>query len=348
MSLVAPRMSIAFLIAGGLGSAASSASADEPPAPGPSAPPTAAEPPASPEPLAGPAAPETPPHPASPYSLPWQLRPAAAGTAIRSDTSFARYEDTLSRHGLTVVSTLLGSYKIPETGAGWRGLAPLVRLAIVNDSPPAPTATGGFAFVNPLVGATYAMEVADDVRAAFFLGATIPVGMGGGDTPDKGALDARSKGSAARMMMDNSLFAVNDFAVIPGVDIAWVRKPVTLQAEATLFQLWRVRGAKAQQEASKTNLTAGVHAGVFIIPLLSLGLDLRYQRWLNAPIAVDKDTTGTLVDNWSAAFGPRFHIPLGGDVKIHPGLAYTRYLDKPNASAAVNYHVIQLDIPVTF
>jgi hypothetical protein len=35
-------------------------------------------------------------------------------------------------------------------------------------------------------------------------------------------------------------------------------------------------------------------------------------------------------------------------VKIHPGVAYTRYLDKPNASAAVNYHVIQLDIPVTF
>jgi len=69
----------------------------------------------------------------------------------------------------------------------------------------------------------------------------------------------------------------------------------TLQAEATLFQLWRVRGEKAQQEASKTNFTSGVH------PLLLRsravgGLDVRYQRWLNAPIAIDKDTTGTRVD----------------------------------------------------
>jgi hypothetical protein len=293
-----------------------------------------------------------PPSPPPPYSLPWQLRPAAATTVIRSDTAFARYENAKGDGGFTVASTLLASYKVPGTGDKWQGLAPVVRIAVVNDSPPAQAngqaAPGGFAFVNPLVGATYAMSLGNGLRAGFFLGATIPIGMGGGDTPDKGELDARTKGPAARSMMDNSLFAVNDFTVIPGADIAWVSHGFTVQAEVTLFGLWRVRGEKAQPESSKSNLTTGIHAGYFFIPELSVGVDLRYQRWLNAPIAIDKDPTGTLIDNWSFAVGPRFHFPLGGSVKIHPGVAYARYLDKPNAATPPNYHIIQLDIPVTF
>ncbi|HEX4446720.1 MAG TPA: hypothetical protein VH044_08295 [Polyangiaceae bacterium] len=292
------------------------------------------------------AAPVPPP---APYSLPWQLRPAAATTGVRSDTSFARYEDAKSNGGFTTVSLLSASYKIPGTGEKWAGFAPLVRLAIVDDSPPSTVATGGgFAFVNPAVGGTYALDLGSDTRLAFFLGVTIPVGMGGGDKPDKGVADARSAGQFARSQMDDSLFAVNDLAVFPGLDFAWVHAGLTLQAEATLFQLWRVRGEKAQPEATKTNFTSGVHVGYFVVPFLSFGLDVRYQRWFNAPIAIDKDTTGTKIDNWTAAIGPRLHIPLGGSVKIHPGISYSRGLDKPMAAATPNYDIFQLDIPVTF
>ena len=172
--------------------------------------------------------------------------------------------------------------------------------------------------------------------------------MGGGDSPDKGAADARAAGVYARSAMDNSLFAVNDFAVIPGIGVAWVGSGFTVQAEATLFQLWRVRGAKVQHEATKTNFTSGLHVGYFIVPLLSVGAELRYQRWLNAPIAVDNDKTGTLVDSLTLALGPRFHVPLGGSVVIHPGLAYAFGLDKPMSAGALNYHIVQLDIPVVF
>jgi hypothetical protein len=147
--------------------------------------------------------------------------------------------------------------------------------------------------------------------------------------------------------MDNSLFAVNDFAIIPGADIAWVSGGLTLQAEATLFQLWRVRGANVQHEASKTNLTSGVHAGYFIVPELSIGVDVRYQRWLNAPIAVDKNTAGTNVDTWTGAIGPRLHFGLGGSVKAHPGVSYTQGFNEPMSNVK-NYHIVQLDIPVTF
>jgi len=287
--------------------------------------------------------------PPAPYSLPWQLRPAAAGTAVRADTIFAKYEDKFANGGFTVAPTLLASYKIPGTGEKWAGLAPLVRLAMVNDSPPKSIAAGGgFAFVNPLVGGTYALDLGAGMRASLFLGATIPIGMGGGDHPDAGLVDARSAGQWARSQMDDSLFAVDDFALIPGVDFAWVGYGFTVQGEATLFQLWRVRGAVAQHEATKTNLTAGIHAGYFVIPELSFGVDLRYQRWLNAPIPVDQNKPLTSVDTSTIAVGPRLHFKLGPGAAIHPGLAYARGLDKPMAGATWNYHVVQLDIPVTF
>ena len=89
---------------------------------------------------------------------------------------------------------------------------------------------------------TYARKLGS-FRLAGFLGATIPVGAGGGDTPDKGAAAANKAGIAARSGMDNAMFAVDYLTAIGGVDAAYVDHRVTIQAEATLFQLFRVRGA---------------------------------------------------------------------------------------------------------
>jgi hypothetical protein len=55
-----------------------------------------------------------------------------------------------------------------------RGLTPFAKFTVVNDSPPG-TATGGFAFVNPLVGAWYAFALGSGLRASAFAGVTIPV-----------------------------------------------------------------------------------------------------------------------------------------------------------------------------
>jgi hypothetical protein len=197
-------------------------------------------------------------------------------------------------------------------------------------------------------GASYAVSLGGGVRASAFLGATIPVGMGGGDSPDAGALDARKQGPQARAAMDNALFAVNDFTVIPGIDVAFVRSGFTAQAEATVFQLTRVRGSAAQPESSKTNFTCGLHLGWFALDSLSIGAEIRYQRWLNAPIAVDKDPTHASEDNLTFAFGPRFHVPVGEKMWVRPGVSFARAVDKPMASAAQNYDILQLDVPVVF
>lgn len=289
----------------------------------------------------------TAPSPA-PYSLPWHLRPVTAGTVLRSDNSIAFYEDSHARSGTTFVSTLLASYKVPGTGASGEGLAPLIRLAMSHDTPP--NGTGGTAVVNPLLGASYARKYGN-FRANAFLGVTLPIGYGGGDSPSAGAADARSKGIFARASMDNALFAVNDLTVIPGISAAYLRNGFTLQAETTLLQLTRVRGAASQHEASKTNLTCGLHAGYFLLPTLSAGGDVRYQLWLNAPIAIEKqrDTANNNagIDNLTAAAGFRYHAHIEGIGWFRPGVSYGRGLDKPTAGAA-NYHLMQVDFPLQF
>ncbi len=284
----------------------------------------------------------------APYSLPWQLRPVTAASVVRSDTSFASYENAKAQGGFAEATELLVSYRIPKTGgeAPGTGLAPVVKLTAVNDSPPA-NATGGFALVNPLIGASYGLALPSSLRLNGFLAVTIPVGMGGGDSPDKGALDARTVGPFVRAGMDNALFAVNDFTIIPGIDVAYVAHGVTLQAEATLFQLERVRGATQQHEASKTNFTSGIHAGYFLASFLSIGVDLRYQRWLDPPFVVETHKPGTSLDLTSLGVGPRFHFKLAPGLSIHPGIAYTRGFDHPMTSPG-NYNVVQLDIPVSF
>lgn len=283
----------------------------------------------------------------APYSLPFQLRPATAATAVRLDSSFSKYENAKAQGGFAEVSELTGSFRIPGTGeAPGTGLAPLAKLTVVGDSPP-PGATGGAAFVNPLLGAMYALKLDPAFRASAFLGVTLPVGMGGGDTPDAGALDARNVGVPVRAGLDNSLFAVNDIAVIPGIDFAYVASGFTAQLEVTLFQLNRVRGDKADPDASKTNLTGGLHLGYFLTDMISVGAELRYQRWLSAPKAVNNNLPGTSVDLLSMGVGPRFHFKLGPGIWMRPGIAYVRGFDAP-MSRPRNDNIVQLDIPVIF
>lgn len=310
------------------------ARADEPPAP--------TEEPAPPAPPPAPAA--KPP----PYSVPWQLRPVVAPRVVRVESTLAFYEDAAAKGGFTDVTILTAAYRIDGTGPAGAGLAPLVRVGFVTDDPaPGNKARGGFVLTNPLVGAAYAAKLGGPMRANLFLGATIPIGGGGGDSPDPGSLGSRQKGLPARAQMDNALFATNDFTLIPGASVAFVEHGFTAQVELTLLHLMRVRGDQQQAEASKTNSTMGLHVGYFVVPQLSLGGELRYQRWLNAPFTVEKDRTGATRDNASFAIGPRGHFKVG-PVTLRPGIAYQRGIDKPLAAATPNYHIVQLDLPVFF
>src|SRR5690349_19681082 len=76
---------------------------------------------------------EPPPPPAEPtpppYSIPWQLRPAAAVNVVRSDTSTG-FRSVNGVGGTTVATLLLASYKVTPD------LAVVVRGGFVDDAPP--------------------------------------------------------------------------------------------------------------------------------------------------------------------------------------------------------------------
>jgi len=130
-----------------------------------------------------------------------------------------------------VATLLLASYKVtPE-------LALVVRAGFVDDAPPGkPSAS---AFLNPALGATYVVKLGNGFRLAPFLGVALPLGNGGGNTPDPNVRTALGAGMLTRSSMDNALFAVNYLTPFPGIDLAWVKSGLTIQAEMTLFELIR-------------------------------------------------------------------------------------------------------------
>ena len=126
------------------------------------------------------------------------------------------------------------------------------------------------------------------------------------------------------------MFAVNDLVLFPGASLAYVAHGLTVQFEATLLQLMRVRGEDAvnaagghiNPDSSRTNFTAGLHVGYFVLPELSGAVELRHQRWLSTPAAVEADTTDTLRDTTTVAVGPRLHFKVGEKTWIRPALAF--------------------------
>lgn len=271
----------------------------------------------------------------APYSLPWQLRPTAATNVVRSDTAFAFSSPESVGHSFTTASMLLASYKLTPH------FAPLVRVGYVNNAPG--TGPSGASLVNPVLGGTYSLELSETLRLGLFLGVTLPIGAGGGNTPEAATAAAARSGILARSAMDNAMFAVNDFTIFPGAGLSYTSGGFTAQVEATLLQLTRVRGEAVQADTSKTNFTTGMHLGYFLLPQLSLGGDLRYQRWLSTPKSVTSDE---LRDNFTVAVGPRFHFKLSDALTVRPGLAYAFALDAPMSK--LKYSIVQFDVPVSF
>jgi hypothetical protein len=278
----------------------------------------------------------TPPVPPPPYSLPWQLRPVVAGNVVRSDTAVSFYENG-GKDASTVASTLLMSYKVLPK------LAPMIRLAYVHNDPGVAPGAGN-ALVNPLVGATYQLDLAPGLRMGLFLGVTVPIGQGG-DKPAGMDSTAAAAGAGinARSAMDNALFAVNFMTVIPGFGIAYTGGGFTAQLEATFLQLTRVRNSDVERDSSRTNFTSGLHLGYFVIPQLSFGGELRFQRWLSEPamLTMFPNRRETL----TFAVGPRAHFKLGNKW-LRPGIAYAQGIDDP--MKARKDRIVQIDLPFVF
>jgi hypothetical protein len=309
------------------------------PAPAPSAD-TATPAPAT-EPTVADAPPAAKPKP-PPYSLPWQLRPVAPGNVLRLDSSYAFYKNPVSnKNGSALATSLLGSYKIiPD-------LALIGRVGLVHNSAPELPATpkSATSILNPVIAGLYGIKLSPSLKLGLFLGVTVPVGTGGGINPDANKAAANGVGISTRSAFDNAMFAMDYFTVFPGIDFAFVQSGLTLQAEATLFKLTKVRGPDAEDD-SRVNFTTGFHAGYFVLRMLSLGAEIRHQRWLSTPTPVKNDKTGSIRDTTTFAVGPRLHFKLSDSIWFRPGISLTLPVDDPMKKS--EYKIVQLDLPLAF
>ncbi len=297
-------------------------------------------PPAAVEPHAGVAAPQAAqpeaPSPASKraaYSLPWGLRPAIAPNLLRLDTVVAPAND-----GTTVASILTGGGK-PFSGAPDLGFYGRVGFAHhASDTDAAAIVS------NPLVGALYTPELAPGLRLAGFGGVALPIGMGGGNTPDPAERATLAAASRSRGGLDGVLFGSNYLAFAGGLDLAYLVAGFSFQLEGTLVNGLRVRGEAADADESRAAATTGVHVGYLVAKLVNLSVEARLQAFLSdaAPAVANPDAREQL----TLSGGARFNVELAPTILARPGLAYSAGLDAPMSDAEV--HVVQVDLPFTF
>lgn len=279
---------------------------------------------------------QAPSSPPPPYSAPWLLRPATVANAVRLDETVAFYEDPASgQSGATAVTSLSASRKF---GARWAGLA---RLSWVHND--AVTGPSGSALSNLVLGVNHVRPLSGPWRLSAFTAVALPVGTGSGDNPDPGDAAAITSAVPARSAMDNTLFAVNYWGAFLGGGVARVTPALTAQFEMTVMHTRRTRGPETQDE-SRTNLTTGIHLAHFFSPRLSLGAEVRMQRWLSDAAPVK--TNPAARDQFTFAIGPRLHFKVGPKSWLRPGISYTRALDDPMSDRG--YDIVQVDAPISF
>lgn len=274
----------------------------------------------------------------APYSLPFGLRPVTSANVVRFDWVLAFSDNPAAEEA--VPGLLLISYKLlPD-------LAVIGRMGVVSATPK--LGSSGTALTNLALAGNYSLAISPELRAGLFLGLTLPVGSGGGNSPVTATRQAVLSGIPARSAMDNALFAVNYLTIFPGAGLAFTAHGLTLQAETTLLALIRARGELVDKDASRINWTAGLHLGYFLDPRLSVATELRYQRWLK------NDTVNAVADNpavdnltWGVGLRAHFHTKAGW---FRPGLCLAIGLDQPTGGGATGqgYKLIQLDLPFAF
>lgn len=293
-----------------------------------------AQPTADTSPKTEPSPPVGPSPAASPVLLPFGLRGVGVGNAIRLDQTFASYT-TADKVYQESVHLLGASVKIGDS------FALSVRSGFERyGQPDKPVTT---ALLNTVVGGQYSTKLSSTLRFAGLLGVALPTASGAGNAPSPDVAAAHRAGSLARGLMNGILFTPNEVYALFGADLAFVARGFTAQLEITVAPGARVRGEVATPDASKVNSVNGLALGYYVIPQLSVGAELWYQRWLSTPASVEKDAS--LRDALSLVGGVRGHIDAGA-VKVRPGVSYGVGIRGTLADKHV--HMLQLDVPVSF
>jgi hypothetical protein len=270
------------------------------------------------------------------YVLPFQLRSVSPRTGVRIDTIVApyRYEGMSALETVVFFSGQLRLLKYFSLQARWGFDDNRVGNGDRNRS----------GFVNPSLGATLAFPVGHLFRFAASTSVGLPLATGGGDGTDVDGVFLQRQGALARSSMDNNAFAANDLGFPTGLSLAFVHRGITAQMDGTIIASGRVKGTGTAGDGAKVNSTFGLFLGYFLIPELSVGMELRYQYYLLPPSIVDLDPSAR--DNLTAGAGARIEIELSDSTRVRPGVCLSTGLS--GYVEQQSFRMVQFDIPITF
>jgi hypothetical protein len=269
------------------------------------------------------------------YTAPFQLRSVIPKSGVRLDTILGLHT-TPSTDAQTSVVLLSAQVLLAES------IALQARWGI--DSNQTGNDNSRTGILNPTLGFLIGVPVGRDFRFAMSITFSAPVATGGGDEPDPNHLVLQKESSLARSAMDNASFSVNDVGFPSGLSFAYIKNGVTAQIDGTVIPTVRVKGANAEPDSSKVNSTFGLFLGYLFVREVSIGGELRYQRYLTTPLGVQYDPSTR--DNLTMAVGPRFHLQLTDSVWVRPAVSFARGLRGPVEQQS--FQMVQLDVPISF
>ena len=280
----------------------------------------------------------------TPYALPFLLRGTNPANSLRIEGTYSSYETSPNdENGFIHIYTLSASKKLSPS------LAIYSKIAVAHINPNGQY-ENSIIYSNPLIGVLNNAQLAENFKFSMSLGVTAPIGSGGGNDANSSVRTANGIAQLSRSAMENSLYASNYIAIIPGVDFTYLRNDFQIQFESTLFQLLRVNGERLDKDKYRTNVTIGLGAGYHANAQLSLLSELRYQRWINND-TVEKSTSPA-IDNLSLGIGPRFTFKLS-KITLKPAISYTQSIygtlsNSKRSSNTKDYKTITLDLPLIF
>lgn len=261
-----------------------------------------------------------------PYDWTFRARPAEITSFVRLDVSMSTSrvaDDGPHAYAMTQLATVgvaVNEWLAPYVRGGW------AFQHDVNDSE-------GSIFGNLELGASAIARVGSELRVGGHLALFLPTGSGQGMAPGHELL-AQQEAVRTRMGTDSALFLTNHMGASLTGTVAYVHGGLVAQLELGLEGVWRVTGTEEGALAP----AGAIHVGYFVIPELSLALELTHHQW-----AAGRAYLGSPRSITSVVLGARGHVVVG-DVSLHPGASYSHALG--GAVEAADYHVLQLDLVI--
>jgi hypothetical protein len=270
------------------------------------------------------------------YTRPFQLRGVIPGNGVKVDSTVAPYRlDGVG--GWVTVVLVSGQVRLVES------LALQARWGF-DDNRVSGGGGSRFGILSPTLGLLYGVPIGQGFRFAASTVVGFPVATGGGNAPHPNDIALQRQGMLARSAFDNTSFAINDVGFPTGLSLAYIACRLTAQADASVIPTVRIKGARAQSDTSKVNSTYGFFLAYRFVPAISVGAEVRYQRYLSTPSAVEQDPSAR--DNLTVGGGFRLNLPLSEGVRVRPGLCYSRGLRGPVEQQS--FQMVQLDLPISF